>query len=340
MKKNITISEIAREAGVSKSTVSRVLNNKPDVLPETKERVRKIVRKYNFQPSAYAKGIYSKHTNMIGLVIPHGVDWTLKNHYYAEIQRGILHITQDRGYHVLLMYGRDLQEAVNSVMQKRVDGVLMVSPMEENKKYIDQIVKSGTPLVTIGKVDFCPDVVQYCTNNYRGACLAVEHLQSLGHKRIGYINGPLFLPSSRERLRGYLDTMAANGCEVEDDMIVEGRNSLESGRFSVKKIFDAHPDTTAFFVASDYMAIGALEQIRLIGKRVPEDISLVGFDNIPISGEVTPALTTIDQQVYEKGKIGADMLLDMIENKNIAMEKNREIACSLLVRGSTGWAKK
>ena len=203
MKKNITISEIAREAGVSKSTVSRVLNNKPDVLPETKERVRKIVRKYNFQPSAYAKGIYSKHTNMIGLVIPHGVDWTLKNHYYAEIQRGILHITQDRGYHVLLMYGRDLQEAVNAVMQKRVDGVLMVSPMEENKKYIDQIVKSGTPLVTIGKVDFCPDVVQYCTNNYRGACLAVEHLQSLGHKRIGYINGPLFEPGASARLSGY-----------------------------------------------------------------------------------------------------------------------------------------
>lgn len=331
----ITISEIAREAGVSKSTVSRVLNNKPDVLPETKQRVMEIVEKYDFQPSVHAISMSQKRCNCIGVVIPHDIDYIFKNQYYAEIQRTMLKAAQERGYYVLLLCCKDMKEAVNAVKQRRVDGLIIISPLPEHKNAMMTFLESNIPFVTVGKCQFLSDAYQVCTDNYKGAMLAMEHLMSLGHKRIAYINGPLFLPSSQERYRAYLDAMQTNGFPVEAGMVKEGGNSIESGYTATREILASHPDITAIFVASDYMAIGVENAIRDNGMKVPRDISIVGFDNVPISEQISPALTTIDQHIEKKGRVCVELLLDLLEYPEVERARSVDIDPILCVREST-----
>ncbi|WNX83274.1 LacI family DNA-binding transcriptional regulator [Agathobaculum sp. NTUH-O15-33] len=332
---NITISEIAREAGVSKSTVSRVLNSKPDVLPETKQRVMEIVEKYGFQPSVYAISMSQKRCNCIGVVIPHDIDYIFKNQYYSEIQRTMLKAAQKRGYYVLLLCCKDMKEAINAVKQRRVDGLIMVSPLPEHKSAMTTFLESNIPFVTVGKCQFLSNAYQVCTDNYKGAMLAMEHLLGLGHRRIAYINGPHFLPSSGERCRAYLDAMRAENLPVTEGMIREGGNSIESGYAATKEILSDHPDITALFVASDYMAIGVESAVRDSGMRVPDDISIVSFDNIPIAAQISPALTTVDQHIEEKGQLCVDLLLDLLEEPNTQRAHSIDIAPTLCVREST-----
>lgn len=336
---HITISEIARESGVSKSTVSRVLNGKPDVLPETKQRVLEVVEKYNFQPSVYAVSMSQKRCNCIGVVIPHDIDYIFKNQYYSEIQRTMLKAAQARGYYVLLLCCRDMKEAINAVKQRRVDGLIVVSPLPEHKQAMHTFIESSIPFVTVGKCQFLSDAYQVCTDNYHGAILAMDHLFSLGHRRIAYINGPHFLPSSGERYRAYLDAMRAEGAPLAEGLVQEGGNSIESGFSATEAILATNPDVTAFFVASDYMAIGVEAAIRESGRRVPQDISIVGFDNIPIAAQLSPALTTIDQHIEEKGRTCVELLLDLLEDPDTPRARSIDIAPTLCIRESTSEAR-
>lgn len=332
---NITISGIAREAGVSKSTVSRVLNNKPDVLPETKRRVMEVVEKYDFQPSAYAISMSQKRCNCIGVVIPHDIDYIFKNQYYSEIQRTMLKEAQERGYYVLLLCCRDMKEAVNAVKQRRVDGLILISPMPEHKAAMNTFIESNIPFVTVGKCQFVSGAYQVCTDNYRGAKLAMDHLLKLGHKRIAYINGPHFLPSSGERYRAYMDAMRDAGNMVSAGMVQEGGNSIESGYAATVETLAEHPDVTAFFVASDYMAIGVENAVRDSGRTVPQDVSIVSFDNIPMSEQISPALTTVDQHIEQKGRLCVDLLLDLLEDPETPHERSIDIDPTLRIREST-----
>lgn len=332
---NITISEIAREAGVSKSTVSRVLNKKPDVRPETMERVMAVVDKYNFQPSVYAISMSQKRSHCIGLVIPHDIDYIFKNQYYSEIFRSMLKAAQSRGYYVLLLCCEDMRGAVSAVKQRRVDGLIVVSPTLKHKTAMTVFQDSDIPFITVGKCRFMDDVFQVCTDNYLGAQMAMQHLIKLGHKRIGFINGPFFLPSSEERYRAYLDEMRRVNYPVYDVMVQEGGNSVESGYEATKEIIGRVECVTAIFVASDYMAIGVENAVRDSGRKVPDDISIVGFDNIPISEQISPALTTIDQHIEEKGDICVNLLLDLLEGKKISHQRSIDITPTLCVRDST-----
>lgn len=336
---NITISEIAKEAGVSKSTVSRVLNHKPDVLPETKKRILEIVAKYHFQPSIHAVSMSQKRCNCIGLVIPHDIDYVFKNQYYSEIQRTILKAAQVRGYYVLLLCCRDMKEAVDAVMQRRVDGLIVLSPIPEHKQALETFETIGIPFVTIGKCQFVENAYQLCTDNYLGGMLAMQHLLKLGHQRIVFINGPKFLPSSKERLRAYRDAMQEAGLSVQEDMIAEGRNSIESGYAAATALMQCHPETTAFFVASDFMAIGVENALRELGKIVPKDVSVIGFDNIPLAGQLTPALTTIDQHIEEKGSLSVKMLVDLLKKKRKPKKTSVDIEPTLCIRNSTAKVK-
>lgn len=332
---NITILEIAQEAGVSKSTVSRVLNGKPDVLPETKRRVMRVVEKYNYQPSAYAVSLSQKRSHCIGVVIPHDIDYIFKNQYYSEIQRSMLKAAQARGYYVLLLCCQDMKEAVNAVKQRRVDGLILVSPLPAHKTAIHVFIDSSIPFVTVGKCRFVSGAYQVCTDNYRGAMLAMDHLIGLGHRRIAYINGPHFLPSSGERYRAYQDAMRADGIPVTTGMVREGGNSIESGYAATRDVLAEHPDITAFFVASDYMAIGVENAVRDAGLKVPDDVSIVSFDNIPISEQISPALTTVDQHIEIKGRVCVDLLVDLLEKPDRPRERSVDIDPTLLIREST-----
>lgn len=335
MKKNMTITEIAREAGVSKSTVSRVLNNKSDVLPGTKERVLHVIREHQFQPNAYARSMSQRRSRTIGIVVPHDIDYVFQNQYYMEIQRGVLKAAYKREYYALIICCRDMKEAFDAVLQKRVDGLLVISPLYEHTPYIDELIESKVPIVLIGKAPAAQPAYQVCIDNFKGATLAMEHLFSLGHRNIAFINGPHFLPSSEERRRAYLTGMARHGMQVLPGMVREGYNSIDSGYQLANSILEEFPEVTALFVASDYMAIGVLDAIHDRNMKIPQDISVVGFDNIQMSQQVAPSLTTVSQQIETKGRLSVNLLMDLIENCEMPEEHVVEVEAQLVVRDST-----
>lgn len=332
----MTITEIAKEAGVSKSTVSRVLNNKSDVLPNTKERVLRVIREHQFQPNAYARSMSQRRSRTIGVVVPHDIDYVFQNQYYMEIQRGVLKALTKRGYYALILCCRDMKEAFDAVLQKRVDGLLLISPLYEHTPQINELLENHVPLVLVGKAPASQTVYQVCVDNYVGASMAMQHLFDLGHEQIAFINGPHFLPSSEERRRAYLDSMARQGYLVLPGMVLEGYNSIDSGYQCANQIIDAFPNITAIFVASDYMAIGVMNAIHDRGLDIPGDISVLGFDNIQMSGQVTPALTTISQQIEEKGRVSVNLLMDVIEEAELPERPLVELEAKLVVRSSTG----
>ena len=253
-----------------------------------------------------------------------------------EIQRGILKAMTKRGYYALMLCCRDMKEAFDAVLQKRVDGLLLISPLYEHTPYINELLEHHVPLVLIGKSPASQQVYQVCIDNYMGALSAMQHLFGLGHRRIAFINGPHFLPSSEERRRAYLDGMARQGNAVLPGMVREGYNSIDSGYQIANQILNEFPDVSALFVASDYMAIGVLDTIHDRGMRIPQDISVVGFDNIQMSEQVTPSLTTVSQQIEEKGRISVNLLMDLIEGAPTPEGRVIDVEAKLIVRDSTG----
>lgn len=336
MKKKMTITEIAAEAGVSKSTVSRVLNNREDVLPGTRERVLRIIREHHFQPSVFARSMSQQRSRTIGIVVPHDVDYVFQNHYYAQIQRGILKELKKRGYYALALCGRDMREAFDAVHQNRADGLLIITPFHEHAKMIDELQESHIPLALVGRVPVSEQIYQVGIDNYAGARCAMRHLTELGHRKIAFINGPHFLPSSEERRCAYLDEMERLGCEVQPYMLYEGFNSIDSGYRLTNRILREFPQATAVFAASDTMAMGVYNALHDRGLKIPQDISVVGFDNIQMSEQITPRLTTVDQQIVEKGRIGANLLMDIIEGRGTPEEHIIRVETKLVVRESTG----
>lgn len=333
----ITILDIAVEAGVSKSTVSRVLNNKPDVLPETKQRVLAVVDKYHFQPTAYAISMSQKKTNCISIVIPHPIDHVFKNPYYSEILRAALDSAQKKGYYVLFSCSPDMSETINAVSRRQVDGVLVISPTAQHKDAIRFLQNSSVPLVTCGKCkELGEDIIQICTDNYQGERLAIQHLKELGHRQIAYINGPEFLPSSQERIRAYMDSMHEIGIHPIGGLVQHSKEySIEAGYDATVRILNEVPEVTAISIASDYMVLGLEKALRERGRRVPEDVSVVGFDNIPISEQYSPPLTTVDQHIAEKGKLCIDVLMNLINRGEQPEERSIDVPPTLLLRGST-----
>lgn len=312
MKKNVTISQIAKEAGVSVSTVSRVLNNKPDVLPETREKILQIIDVHNFRASAQARGIASRRSNTIGMVIAHDVEYVFMNQYYTQVLQGVIHETQKRGYYVLSLYCQDVLEAMDAFQQQRIDGILMVSATVDHREAVETLVKNEVPVVSIGSFPYCSEVPCVEIDDYRSASAAMEHLFSAGHRRIAYISGLGKVPAAIGRCKAYLDKMEEHGYPVLPGMMQSGNGMVDSAEM-VKSIFAQNPDVTAIFAESDFMAIGVMNALQSEGIRVPEDVSVVGFDDVPMAAQLVPKLTTVCQHSRLKGATAAGILIDWLE---------------------------
>ena len=332
MKKNVTISQIAKESGVSVSTVSRVLNNKPDVLPETRERILQVIDTHNFHASAQARGIVNRRSNTIGMVIAHDVEYVFMNQYYTQVLQGVIQEAQRRGYYVLTLYCRDVLEAMDAYQQQRIDGILLVSPTVDQKPAVEMLLKNELPLVCVGTFPYCKGVPCVETDDYCGAVLAMDYLFAEGHRRIAYIGGPGKVPSTVDRNHAYLDKMAEHGCQVLPGMLHKSDGVLDSTR-AVKEILREVPDVTAIFAASDFVAIGAINALQSEGIRVPEDISVVGFDDVPMAAQFVPKLTTIRQSSNLKGSRAAGVLIDWLETGE-APREHYIVRTNLIVRDS------
>jgi LacI family transcriptional regulator len=328
----ITIDEIARLAGVSKTTVSRVLNNRPDVNRETRERILALIAERDYQPNAFATAISSQKSRNVGLIIPHEADYIFMNPFFVEVLRGISTAIDAHRYSLLVSLAH-AQDYLAAFKQKKVDGFIILSPGELHHGIIDALTRAGAPFVSTSRLEQEEGLPYVDVDNVAGGRLAVEHLLDLGHRRIAYVGKPS-LTSSRDRLAGYKEALGARGIEVDAELIVIAEGSSERhGYDAVQRLLRPGATPTGMFFANDLLAIGALKALGERQVRVPRQVSLVGFDDVPMAEFVSPPLTTVRQPAFDKGARAAELLLQCLGDGK--QPQSHVLDLALVVRRST-----
>jgi DNA-binding LacI/PurR family transcriptional regulator len=328
-----TIADIARLAGVSKSTVSRALNDSPLIGEETKARIRSLAREHNFQINAPARRLSMRQSRTIAFVThAYHKDFSVADLFGLEIMGGISNGLASREYDLLVIHvdPHDTKWAQQYYETGRVDGfILMTSTRKQT--HVKALLELGAPFIIWG----IPQPKQkYCSvtgDNLTGGRLATEHLIQLGRQRIGFIGGPSYEMEVQQRLAGYEEALNEADREIDSQLIEHGDFSNTSGAEAIKRLLTKAPDIDAVFVNSDLMAIAAMDAIREEGRRVPQDIAVVGYDDLSIAEHSNPPLTTIRQNIPLAGKLLAHNLIEYLQT---GMVTNVSIPVELVVRKS------
>ncbi|MGB9779554.1 LacI family DNA-binding transcriptional regulator [Caldanaerobacter sp.] len=334
----VTIKDIARLANVSVTTVSRVINNKPEgVSEETRQKILKLVRELGYQPNAIARGLVTKKTKTIGLIIP-----DISNPFFPDIARGVEDSAHIYGYNVFLCNTDDNlekeSEYIKALKEKYVDGIIFTSSSIPKHEHIIELVESGIPVVIMDRRVDSENIYGVFLDNYEGGYIATKHLIDLGHEKIGCITGPLHTKSARERLEGYKKALLDSGIKIDEKLIFEGDYKINGGIIGAERLLKDNKDMSAIFACNDLMAYGAYKTIRSFGYKIPDDISVVGFDDIQLSQILEPQLTTIKQPAYDMGLTAARMLIKLIEGKKLK-KKIINFRPQLVIRQSTKLVK-
>jgi LacI family transcriptional regulator len=340
MRPKITIYDVAKRAGVSQPTVSKVLNHYPHVKQSTKERVLKAIDDLGFEPDFLARSLVTNKTRTIGLIVG-----DIANPFYAETAKVIIKEAQGCGYEIILVdtdYRRDyFEQSVKSLIAKRVDGVIIASITRKNDQ-IKDLQELGIPIILYNRNLDSKSVNYVELDNEKGSMLAVEHLITLGHKRIAYISGPVQYSSFQNRLEGYLLGLRKHSIDPDQHLIYEGPFDYENIlQYTLRLLMaDLHERPTGIIVANDQMAIAVMDAIKRFGLRIPEDMSVIGFDNIDISGSPFIGLTTVSQQKKRMAKLSIQHLISIIEGKTAINQSIRiTLEPELIIRKTSGSVK-
>ncbi|MCB0195090.1 MAG: LacI family DNA-binding transcriptional regulator [Anaerolineae bacterium] len=330
-KSTVTIQDVAAAAGVSVSTVSRVLNNKDDVAEETYENIQRVIKELGYTSSLAAKSMRSRKTNVIGLIVS-----DLNQSFCLNVVKGVNRAIERLDYDLLVYTGGDSTDRTWPVRERQyvsllngsiTDGIIVVTPTAET-------FSTNFPLVAIDPHRDSTDFPAVIATNRIGAMSAMEHLLGLGHRRIGFIGGRPDLQSAIRRLEGYKDSLRQANIPLDPDLIQIGDFTQETGYRCAKKLISLPERPTAIFAANDKSAIGAIEAIIDAGLTVPNDISVVGFDNIEEASCVHGGITTVDQFIADMGRVAVEMLVNLIQNKPIENTLYR-MPTRLLVRSTS-----
>jgi len=331
----ITIKDIARELGVSISTVSRALKDHPDISPQTKKIVRDMVEKMKYKPNAIALSLRNQRTNIIGVVIPEIV-----HHFFSSVISGIDEAAVAKGFNVMFFqsnesYEREVQN-IQSILSSRVDGVL-ISVAKGSKKFthLKQIQENNIPLVFFDRACEEIDTDKVIVDDFEGAFNAVDYLVKTGCRRIAHFSGPQHLGISYFRKRGYISALEKNGLKVDDELIVLC-DSYEEAPEVTRKIMSRPKPPDAIFTVNDMTAVGTLNTLKSMGYRVPQDVSIVGFTDGLVSSITDPLLTTVSQHGFEIGRIATEILIKRINDEFESSKPITEIVkTDLIIREST-----
>ncbi|MFY0760130.1 LacI family DNA-binding transcriptional regulator [Metabacillus dongyingensis] len=313
-----TIKDVARLANVAPSTVSRVIANNPRISEKTKERVREAMTELGYHPNFIARSLANQSTQAIGIVIPGSADKAFLNPFFPEVIRGISKGAHQKHYALHMSTGETDAEIMEGVVQmvegKRVDGIVLLYSQVDDKltKYL---LMKNFPFVIVGKPFKDVELITHVDNdNYRAAKEVTEHLIELGHERVAFIGGNLKLVVTVERLLGYEKAIRNAGLEYRDDYIVHAQFLKEGGQAAVQELFKLNEPPTALVVADDLMALGVLNMLDDMGINVPNDVSVVSFNNVMLSEVSRPPLTTVDINIFQLGYEAAKHVIQQVED--------------------------
>ncbi len=330
-----TIKEIAKLAGVSRSTVSRVINNDPNVSESTRAKVQSIIDEKHYQPDPVARSLIGGRTRILGLVIPMAFSSLFSDPFFSLLAQGISSTCTANNYTLMLwLIEPDFDKrASNNILNNRIiDGIIVASNMIDDP-LIEGLIARKVPLVVIGRHNN-PQVSTVDADNLHGAIIAVRHLLEVGRKNIAIVTGHMDRYSGRDRLTGYKRALRENNLPVLDENIAYG-DFTEKGGYLQTKLLISKTDFDGVFVCSDLMSFGAIAALQEADLRVPEDVSVISFDDIPAAARFQPPLTTIRQPIHQIGAIAAQTLIDQLENDDTATPRRIILPTELVVRKST-----
>lgn len=337
---NLTLEDIARQAGVSRSTVSRVVNEDPNVSDNVRTRVHQVILTTGYHPHPAARSLASHRSWMIGLVLPRTVSNFFTDPYFPRLTQGVAQACNQHNY-TLGLFLVDTKEDEKRIFPRishkgLLDGILLQTA-QMGDKLINRLVNSDFPVVIVGRPFYSNGISYIDVDNINAAHRAVCHLIQLGYRRIATITGRMNGTTSIDRKEGYLKAIIEHGWEVDEGLIAEGDFTEESGYLAMKQLLPVRPD--AIFAASDMMAIGAIRAAREAGLRVPTDIAFIGFDDLPIASQSDIKLTTVRQPIIQFGAKAVDTLIDLIEN-GIKPSRRIIMDTELVIRDSCGASRK
>lgn len=356
MGSKLTIQDIARLAGVSKATVSRVLNQRSNVNPVTRERVLRIMKEKSFVPSITAAGLAGGRTRLIGVLAP-PLTWPT----VPEIMRGVAEVIECTSYEIVLYSispARNHSDVLDRILAMKLSSGLLAILPGQLSDHLRGLYEQSLPIVTIDDQGPPTDMPWVGIDNRISAYEATRHLIELGHRRIAHIKGPEIFRCSLERYDGYRQALLDAGIEPDPKYVFPGSFEITGGRQQAEALFsmNAREWPTAIFVGNDQMAFGVLTVAEAHGVRIPEDVAVVGFDDIPLSAHMKPTLTTMKQPLYEIGKRAVELLLSFIDPQNpfqndlpedrlpssipTSQPFRIQLATSLIVRESCGASRK
>ena len=342
--KRVTMRQIADAVGVSRTTVSFVLNNVPGIKisPGTRLRILEVARELNYVPDSAATRLAGGRSGTVALVLRQSPHQVVSDQFLMQVLLGVSAAVKDRGFHVLVEPLNPADETVSYgdlIHSRHADGLVVSGPRIDDAD-LRRVYEEGIPVVMMSHM---PDnnIPFVDVDNVRGAHIAVQHLLDLGHHRIAYVsNAPPIYAASLDRLKGYQQTLEQGGIPYDDRLVRYGEYTDDSGVKAMTELLGLDVLPTAVFVASDVVALGALVAIRAAGLRVPEDIAMVGFDDIPLAQYVDPPLTTVRLPAYGLGWGAGEMLMRLIQEKTAVVSTQVLLDTELVVRESCGWKKR
>jgi LacI family transcriptional regulator len=324
-----TLGMVAKRAGVSPSTVSRILNGTANVSQEKKALVAQVIKELNFRPDPTARSLAGGRTMSIGVLTQY-----IDSPFYGEALRGIEDVLHQAHYAPLFVSGHWNQEEERArlglLQDRKVDGVIVLTGKLADETLVD--MAKQLPVVVTGRQLSAPNLFSIDFDNIEGAGLAVKHLHALGHQNVAFISGPLDHPDAEQRLAGYRAELARREMGVDDALVVYSDYQESGGFRAMNQLLESRVNFSAVVAANDQMAYGARLALHRAGLRVPDDISLVGFDDLPHSAFTLPPLTSVRQSVYEIGSSAAQAMIDLLSKKT---PPARMIAAEIIVREST-----
>lgn len=339
MNKRVTAKDVAEAAGVSRTTVSFVLNNAQGmrISEETRQKVLEAARTLNYHPDATARSMVKGKTFILGFVVRQEPDKAYADLLLPEVMRGISEVAGKSGYHLLFkpVPPEDNNNSITTLfLERQVDGIIVSGPLSDDREIVD-LLKSNAPIILQGRIDD-PRIPSVDINNRKAAMKAVDHLIKLGHQRIAIItNASMQYSSSKDRLLGYQQSLKTAGLSYDENLVFYGDRTPDSGYHAMKKILSLTERPSAVFIASDTVALGSLNALYQEKIQVPDEMAIVGFDDIALSKHLSPPLSTIQIPAYELGWNAANLLIKWMENQDVPKE-DFLLGTKLVIRESCG----